>query len=111
MLPAHLLIDAIRRRLESEGHAVYVRHRGDEDRGTIMVVTDHRDGFGPLRTGRLWRQQRDLDGNMDWFAPKGEADLTGEELETLITRAREDDPDLWVVEVEGRFERCPFAVN
>lgn len=98
-LPTRLWVDALRRRAESAGAFATVIHRGDDDRGDVLIQ---------VVSGRIVRgvfgREFQLDGQRPFVNLIGEADGPLEASE-LIDRRRSRDPDLWVIEVddiEGR---------
>ena len=102
-LPTEVWLKAHLRRCHAAGIPVFVLHRGDPDRGTILVKISRLDG-----RARMLTQTRDLDGRLGWMATGTGAELTDEEADDYIRRTRRYDPDLWVVEVEDREGRNPF---
>jgi hypothetical protein len=91
-LPTHLWVSALLRRASVAGAFATIVHRGDADRGDVMVK---------IMRGR---------GVADLYAPAFNPDgpsvfeclVTEDEAaaDALITRRRASDRDLWVVEVE-----------
>lgn len=99
-LPVHLLVDAMRLKREAEGKAVYIRQRGDADRGVVTLMIGLGDGMIKLVT-----QQRDLGGKLNWLELKTIPDSDSQSwLETFAKR----DPDAWVIEIDDKMGRNPF---
>ncbi len=103
-LPSHLWVMAVVRRENAEGRPVMVLRKGERMGGGLLVKLNFLDG-----RFRVLVQQRDLDGRLGWMAALREADVTEPEAEGYIARAVQRDPDLWVVEIEDRQGRNPFA--
>ncbi|NYS24357.1 DUF1491 family protein [Rhodobacteraceae bacterium 2376] len=92
-LASGIWVGAYLRRLQMEGIAAYVAARGDDTAGAVLVKLALMDG-----TAQLWARSFDLEtGARVWHrqttAPEAEIDAS-------ITRQRNTDPDLWVIEVE-----------
>lgn len=93
-LPTHIWVGALLRRASVAGAFGAIVHRGDEDRGDVLVKV--------LRA----RGEADLYGPA--FNPEGPSEFEqlpadGEAgVDALIARRRGRDRDLWVVEIEDR---------
>ncbi|MGD9669984.1 MAG: DUF1491 family protein [Hyphomicrobiaceae bacterium] len=81
-------------------HAVVVRH-GDDDAGAIYIKIARLDGtariFGPAPAG--------LDGaagERRWVAMTRQSQLPERDVDQMLMREAEFDPDLWIIEVEDR---------
>ncbi len=72
-----------------------VQHRGDEDRGLILIK-QYIAGEGCI----LYGQRRDMAGKLDWCRPLGDDPVAEPEADAYIARQRQYDADLWVIEVE-----------
>ncbi len=97
-LTADMWVSAYLRRLELAGIPAYVMRRGDRTAGAVLVKLATMDG-----RAKLFERSYDLmRGVRVWmlFAEGDEA-----ELDALIARQGENDPDLWVIEVEDRHGR------
>ena len=96
-LAAGLWVQAYLMRLQIEGIACYVTHRGDPTAGAILVKLATMDG-----SARAFQRMTAMDGTRPWAilaeGPEGEVDAA-------IARQRRNDPDLWVIEVEDRAGR------
>jgi len=58
---------------------------------------------------RVLSQSRDLEGNVAWLQAKDGATISEAEADDYIARQTHRDPDLWVIEIEDRSGRIPFA--
>ncbi len=103
-LPSHLWVMAVVRQENAEGRPVLVLRKGERMGGGLAVKLNLLDG-----RFRVLVQQRDLDGRLGWMTALKEADVEEAEAEAYLARAVQRDPDLWVVEVEDRQGRNPFA--
>jgi len=81
------------RRAQSAGAFAVIVRRGDRDAGAYLVVTRE------PQTGQyiLYRPIRNMEGDRVWW-PKGP--LNQSELDIYINRRIDEDPDIWVVEIE-----------
>ncbi len=97
-LKADLWVMAYVRTCNSAGAPTFVVRRGDEHAGSIFIRITHLDGnselYGPAAAGlaevatdRRW-SRRSL--------------ATDSEIEALIKREIDFDPDIWLIEVEDR---------
>ena len=102
-LPTALYVDAHLKRLTAEGVFYYVLNKGAYASGTIMLK------LNGLENGCLvLQQQRDLNGVMGWMTLFKGAAVPESEADAYINRAIDRDPDLWVIEIEGRNKENPF---
>jgi hypothetical protein len=102
-LPTALYIDAHLKRLTLEGVPYYIVNKGAYAAGTIMLKLS-----APPNGCRVLQQQRDLNGVMGWMALfKGET-VPDAKADEHIRKAVSRDPDLWVIEIEGRGTENPF---
>lgn len=92
-LPTHLLAGALLRRVNDAGGMAMVRASGDADTGTLLVLLGQGDAM------RAVERVRDLDGRDSLIAagPSGGGERA---LEDYWRRRRENDPDLWVIELD-----------
>jgi hypothetical protein len=96
-LKTRIWVDALRWRAEGGGAAFYLVKRGDADAGGVLVRTD--DLAGGVR---LYAGARDFEGARIWMEPLGPGAVEPERAARYVARRLEDDPDLWVVEIEDR---------
>ncbi|GAB4138658.1 MAG: DUF1491 family protein [Rhodothalassiaceae bacterium] len=94
-LPSQLFVAAHMRRCEALGLAVYLRHRGPREAGSILLkISDLRDGV------RLLEMTTAITGSRAWMRIGGPAPLEDAKAEEMIARRLAHDPDLWVIEIE-----------
>ncbi len=92
------------RQSNQEGIPAMIVHKGDPDRGSLLVKINL---LGP--GCQVLSQTRDIDGNLAWLAAnKGEL-MDEREADTYIARAVKRDPDVWVVEFEDKSGTNPFG--
>ena len=100
-LPTYLWAEALVRRALAEGAAAFILQRGDESRGDVLVKVAQLNG-----QARLYGPAMDMDGSRIFidFAAQG-IGPDEKDIDAYISRARERDRDLWVIEVEDRAGR------
>ncbi len=98
-LPTRLWIEALIRRVELGGAAAFVLHKGDADRGDVLVKLSYLND-----AAKLFSPSYDFDHNVRTFV-----DLAGQgvgpdetDIDQYIHRMHVRDPDLWVIEIEDR---------
>ncbi len=94
-LAAGLWVSAYLARLAQANIPAYVTARGDGVAGAVAVKCAHLDGQAVL-----WSREWDFETDTrPWRAAE-----TGPEpqVDAAISRARQRDPDLWVIEIESR---------
>ena len=93
-LPAHLEASAIIRLAESQGGYATVLAKGERDAGTILIVTLCR-GEGAV----LYERMPGLDGSRSFVTTKRENAENKQEFSDYLDRRRQQDDDLWLIEV------------
>ncbi len=88
-LAAHVAVSALLRRVAAAGGFATVLARGDDSAGSIAIVV--REGGEE----RLLVPMPRSDGGRDWVAG-----AIGAAIPAWMERARQRDPDLWVVELD-----------
>lgn len=105
-LPTKLLIAAVRFQMDNDGTPYYVIQKGADERGTILLNIVNK-----ARECLILSETRDKDGKKAWFKPLG-ADLVAEkQADEYITRTMQNDPDLWVIEIDDDNFKNPFEGN
>lgn len=94
-LKSGLLVSAEIKRCESLFVNAVVLHRGDDERG-IILIKKYVHGSG----AKIYIQGRGDEGNIGWQQPIGEDWVTEQKADQYIARQRNYDEDLWVIEVE-----------
>lgn len=72
-----------------------ILHRGDEERGLILIK-QYVGGVG----ARIFTQTRDGEGILGWHQPLGDDWLEEAKADQYITRQLDFDDDLWVIEID-----------
>ena len=94
-LPAALEVAALRRAAESNGGFAAVIHKGDPDRGSILLlIAEKGQHFCCLE------RMLDLDKGYIWqkIGPDESANLA--EIRDFVIKRRKSDPDLWAIELD-----------
>lgn len=91
-LKSEFWVGALLRRAQAQGGFATVLRKGDPDAGIVLIVI--RSG----KTLRLYAPERNFDGHRIWW-PSDLLDQVA--LDTRINRRVDEDPDIWVVEIES----------
>ena len=94
-LPTHVEVGGILRRVSAAGDFATVIRKGDEERGSLMLIVTSRG-----RHVAIFERLLDLDSGYRWQAVgPGESAGSVEIADFLAKRARFDD-DSWVIELD-----------
>ena len=93
-IPAHIWVSALLRRATGAGAFATIVHRGDEDRGDVLVKVTHARGAARLYAPAF---NPEGPGMFERLAAEDEAGV-----DALIVNRRNADRDLWVIEIEDR---------
>lgn len=99
-LASDIWVHALLRRAAVQGHFGAVLHKGHEKAGSVMVVVDHLDGTSTLLVpppGPAYDEQGERRFMRHTPAPQAWPDVR-----EAIERARRNDSDIWVVEIEDK---------
>ena len=93
-IPAHIWVSALLRRAAAGGAFATIVHRGDQERGDVLVKVTSARG-----EARLFAPAFNPDGASEFerLAPEDEAGV-----DALIGKRLKADRDLWVIEIEDR---------
>jgi len=94
-LKTDIAVSALIRRAQSAGAFAAIVRRGDGDAGAYLAVTRQYENDADKYT--LYRPIRNMEGARVWW-PKGP--LSQDELDIYINRRIDEDPDIWVVEID-----------
>ncbi|MCJ1960386.1 DUF1491 family protein [Novosphingobium mangrovi (ex Hu et al. 2023)] len=94
-LPAHMEVSALIRRVESEGGFGMVLSKGERDAGTLMIVLVERG-----RDSRAYERMPQLDGTRKWTLSRTQDPENPWEFSDFLERRGQQDPDLWIVELD-----------
>ncbi|HHL42477.1 MAG TPA: DUF1491 family protein [Hellea balneolensis] len=88
---------ALLRRASIGGALAVLARKGDGDAGACLVIVNTLDGLATL-----YRPIRNEKGERIWL-PKGP--MPANEIDHLIAKRVQIDPDLWVIEIEDKHGR------
>ena len=94
-LPSGLEASAIIRRAEAEGGFATVLHRGDPDRGALLLVITSRG-----RHIACLERQLAMDGRDLWNAVGPSESDSSTKLAEFLARRTRFDADLWLIELD-----------
>ena len=103
-LPTDLWVMMHVRRCIAEAIPATVVRKGEAKGGALLLKINQLD-----QGCRVLSQTRGLDGALGWMAAFDGNLVPEAEVDAYIVRAVKRDPDLWVVEIEERNGRHPFA--
>ena len=103
-LPTAMWVSAGLRQLSVAGVPAAVVHKGEGESGTLVIKLALLDG-----TAKVLTESRDMDGGLGWMAPLGDDPVQEDKADAYVRRSIDRDPDIWVVEIEDRKGRNPFA--
>jgi hypothetical protein len=103
-IATELWVMAHLRQCSARGIMATVVKRGDDWGGAVVIKLNL---IGP--GFKVLTQSRDIDGNTAWMQAKDGAILTEQDADDYIARQTARDPDLWVIEIEDREGKIPFA--
>ena len=92
-LKTDIAISALIRRAQSAGAYAVILRKGDPDAGAYLLIT--RNANTDLYN--IYRPIRNRDGQPVWW-PKGP--LSQLDLDIYVNRRIDEDPDIWIVEIE-----------
>jgi hypothetical protein len=93
-IPTHLWVSALLRRAGNGGAFATVVHKGDEDRGDVIVKVTSERG-----KARLYAPAFNPEGPTEFELLKVETETDADDM---IAKRRRMDRDLWVIEIEDR---------
>ena len=102
--PTHIWLDAKIRELSSQGIGIYVTHKGEKMSGLVLLKL-----VASPQECKLLTQQRNFETDaLDWVNVFQENIIEEKRADEYIHRSISRDPDLWVMEIEGKEMTNPF---
>lgn len=100
-LKTHIWASALIRRAEIAGASAAIARKGDVDGGAVLVKVASMDG-----RARLYAPARDGEGERVWLdLSAGSLGDVEADVDAYARKRAENDPDLWVLEVEDKHGR------
>lgn len=97
-LKTEIWAQALIRTAQTGGAFATVTRRGDRDGGAVLIKVATLD-----RRARVYSPARNPEGERVWIDLSSGALGDGEgDVDAYICRRSDDDPDLWVIEIEDR---------
>ncbi|MBU6267000.1 MAG: DUF1491 family protein [Sphingomonadales bacterium] len=93
-LPAKIEVSALVRAVQAQGGFATVIAKGEPDAGTIVLLLLENGG-----KARLYERMPQLSGERKWICTRDE-NSGYQEINALLAKRREQDPDLWIVELD-----------
>jgi len=94
-LKTDVWVSAHIRQCHAAGTPAFVLHRGDAERGGLLLkINQFSSGC------RLLQPQTDMDGDRFWMVVSGEAPVDEARADEMIKKRLAFDTDLWVLEIE-----------
>lgn len=103
-LPTGLMVDAALQNLTMQGKSFYYIQKGNHSSGIIMLKLSDMRGMCKL----IMQQRNFMTNEMEWIDALGKEEIEEAEADAYIRRSVENDPDLWVIEIEGEAKANPF---
>ena len=97
-LSTRVWVDALVRRAQVEGAAAFILQRGEESRGDVLIKVANLAG-----EARAYVPRTSMEGTRVFVDLEAQGVGPVEaDVDAYVSRARDRDRDLWVVEVEDR---------
>lgn len=94
-LPAHLEVSGLIRAVNAEGGFATVVQKGERDAGTILLITTARN-----EATCLFERMPQMDGSRRFECTRTQDPEKPTEFDEYIARRRQQDGDIWVVELD-----------
>jgi hypothetical protein len=94
-IPAHLEVNGLIRAVEAAGGFATVVARGERDAGTLLVVCCGKD-----RLSAAYERMPQPGGHREWALSRLQESEKPQEFWDYCERRRQQDEDLWIVELD-----------
>lgn len=94
-LKSEIWVKAQIRICDVQSIAAFVRNRGDAESGSVILMLDDLKG-----RVQVYSVAYDAAGQRGWMAAHGDTPMASTDAESYIQRRLNNDPDVWVVEIE-----------
>lgn len=85
------------RTVDAAGGFATVLAKGERDAGTLLVVLRESDALP-----RLYERMPQLDGSRRWSVSRTQDSADPQDFDAYLARRRQQDPDVWIVELDVR---------
>lgn len=89
--------------MDNDGVPYYIIQKGADERGTLLLNIVNK-----ARECLILSETRDKDGKKAWLRVMGDKLVAEREADAYITRTMQNDPDLWVMEIDDDGHKNPF---
>ena len=94
-LPAAIEATGLMRRVEAQGGHAAVLHKGDPERGTLLLVVTSRGKHVACLERAL-----SLDGKYRWRQVGPAESGSSQDVSEFLAKRQRSDPDLWLIELD-----------
>ena len=94
-LPTHIEVSGILRRVEQAGDFATIVRKGDQERGSILLVVASRG-----RHFACLERILDLEGNYEWRTAGPSESAESLEVASFLAKRARFDEDLWAIELD-----------
>lgn len=98
-LPAHIEVAGLLRQVQNAGGFAMVLAKGEPESGSLLVICCHNGG-----KARAYERMPDYAagaaGGRVWQLARHDQDGRNPPLSEWLTRRQEQDPDLWIIELD-----------
>ena len=103
-LPTGLLVEAVLRNLTKAAVPYYILQTGNHGSGLLMLKLSDTKG-----QCRLITQQRNFETDeLEWVDALNQDMVEEQKADAYIQRAKDFDPDIWIIEIEDTTMKNPF---
>ncbi len=104
-LTTKLWLDAHLRQFTARGQAFTIAHRGDDQRGSVILKIFRGRSEGCTILSRAYGPE----GEIGWLPALDGRAVPEPEADDYLARLIARDPDVWVIEIESRDGSYPFS--
>ncbi|WP_298199508.1 DUF1491 family protein [Novosphingobium sp.] len=94
-LPTQLEVSGLLRRVQAEGGFAMVLAKGEPDSGSLLVVITNKGN-----DSKAMERMPSPDGGRVWTVARRESIDNQQDFADWLDRRRQQDPDLWIVELD-----------
>lgn len=90
-----MVVGGLIRRVEAAGGFAMVLAKGERDGGSLLVLLNEKGS-----NSRAFELMPSPDGHRVWTCARDESERGPEDFAAWLERRRQQDPDLWIVELD-----------